>query len=136
MSLTTFLKGNAKTIGVIEYAPSDRFLDEEGKPAKFKIRAISGKLDAQLRAQSQIKDLKSGAIDFDTNKYMALLMTTCISEPDLRNVELQDSYEVKNEVDLLEVMFTAGEYQRLLMKVQEVNGFTETYQEKVKQAKN
>lgn len=136
MSLTTFLKGNAKTIGVIEYAPSDRFLDEEGKPAKFKIRAISGKLDAQLRAQAQIKDEKTGVMEFDTNKYMALLATTCISEPDLRNAELQDSYGVKNEVDLLEVMFTAGEYQRLLMKVQKVNGFTETYQDKVKEAKN
>lgn len=136
MSLKSFLKGNAKTIGVVDYVPSDRFLDEEGNLAKFKIRAISGKLDAQLKAQSQTKDLKNGTIDFDTNKYMALLMTTCISEPDLRNAELQDSYGVKNEVDLLEVMFTAGEYQRLLVKVQEINGFTETYQDKVKEAKN
>lgn len=136
MSLTTFLKGNAKTIGVVEYAPSDRFLDEEGKPAKFKIRAISGKLDAQLRAQSQLKDRKTGTMTFDSNKYMTLLVTTCVSEPDLRNAELQDSYEVKNEVDLLEVMFTAGEYQRLIDQVQRINGFYETYQEKVEQAKN
>lgn len=136
MSLTSFLKGNAKTIGVVEYAPSDRFLDEKGEPAKFKIRAISGKLDAQLKAQSQIKDLTKGTVDFDTNKYMALLISTCISEPDLRNAELQDSYGVKNAEDLLEIMFAAGEYQRLLAKVQEVNGFTATYQDKVKEAKN
>lgn len=136
MSLQSFLKGNAKTIGVVEYAPSDRFLDEEGKPANFKIRAISGKLDAQLRAQSQLKDKNTGMITFDSNKYMALLVTTCVSEPDLRNAELQDSYEVKNEVDLLEVMFTAGEYQRLIDKIQRVNGFYETYQDKVKEAKN
>lgn len=136
MSLTSFLKGNAKTIGVVEYAPSDRFFNENGELAKFKIRAISGKLDAQLRAQSQIKDMKTGVVTFDSNKYMALLVTTCVSEPDLKNAELQDSYNVKNEIDLLEAMFTAGEYQRLIDKVQKVNGFYETYQEKVEQAKN
>lgn len=136
MSLKAFLKGNTKNIGVVEYVVSDRFIDEEtGELEKFKIRAITGQLDSQLRATCYITE-KDGTQKFDSDKYLALLVSTCVTYPDFKNAELQDSYGVKSEIELMKVMLTSGEYTKLLMKVQEVNGFKETYQDKVQEAKN
>lgn len=135
MSLKAFLKGNTKSIGTVEYAVSDRFVNEEtGELEKFKIRAINAQLDSQLRANCTT--FKDGAEKFDSNRYLALLVTTCVTYPDFKNAELQDSYGVKNEVELIKQMLTSGEFIKLMNKVQEVNGFRETYQDKVEEAKN
>ena len=135
MSLKAFLKGNTKNIGTVEYAVSDRFInDETGELEKFKIRAINAQLDSQLRANCTT--FKDGAEKFDSNRYLTLLVTTCVTYPDFKNAELQDSYGVKNEVELIKQMLTSGEFVKLMNKVQEVNGFRETYQDKVEEAKN
>lgn len=135
MSLKAFLKGNTKNIGTFEYAVSDRFVNEEtGELEKFKIRAINAQLDSQLRANCTT--VKDGVEKFDSNRYLALLVTTCVTYPDFKNAELQDSYGVKNEVELIKQMLTSGEFVKLMNKVQEVNGFRETYQDKVEEAKN
>ena len=135
MGLKAFLKGNTKNIGTVEYAVSDRFVNEEtGELEKFKIRAINAKLDSQLRANCTIS--KDGVEKFDSNRYLALLVTTCVTYPDFKNAELQDSYGVKDETELVKQMLTSGEFAKLMNKVQEVNGFKETYQDKVEEAKN
>ena len=135
MSLKAFLKGNTKNIGTVEYAVSDRFInDETGELEKFKIRAINAKLDSQLRASCTT--IKDGIEKFDSNRYLGLLVTTCVTYPDFKNAELQDSYGVKDETELVKQMLTSGEFAKLMNKVQEVNGFRETYQDKVEEAKN
>ena len=128
MGLKAFLKGNTKNIGTVEYAVSDRFVNEEtGELEKFKIRAINAKLDSQIRASCTT--IKDGIEKFDSNRYLALLVITCVTYPDFKNAELQDSYGVKQ-------MLSSGEFTKLTNKVQEVNGFRETYQDKVEEAKN
>ena len=67
---------------------------------------------------------------------MELLATECIVYPDLRNAELQNSYQVMGAGALLKKMLKPGELQDLYVKIQEVNGFDETFEEKVDRAKN
>ena len=57
--------------------------------------------------------------------------------PDLDDAELQDSYGVKNPEDLLmEMVDDPGEYNALLEFIQQLNGFSESLQDKVDEAKN
>ena len=73
----------------------------------------------------------------DTSKYLAKMICACIVEPNLYDKELQDSYGVMTPEDLLaEMVDDPGEYNNLAAFIQEYNGFTETIEEKVEQAKN
>lgn len=52
------------------------------------------------------------------------------------DAELQNSYGVMGADALLKVMLTPGEYADYLTKIQEVNGFDISFDEKVDEAKN
>ncbi len=134
MSLNAFLKENAEVVGVVEYAPSKRFKNENGELAIFKIRAITGKKDSELRKDCYIRT--DNKLDFNSEKYISKLVETCVVEPNLNSEELLTSYGVMNSEELLSIMLTAGESQRLVQKVQEVNGFNEKYTDKIEKAKN
>ena len=65
-----------------------------------------------------------------------MLAVQCVKYPDLNNAELQNSYGVMGAVTFLKTMLKPGEYQDLLKKVQEINGFDVGQDELVEQAKN
>ena len=54
----------------------------------------------------------------------------------MNDAELQNSYGVMGADALLKKMLKPGEYAAYLEKVQEINGFNETFDEKVEEAKN
>ena len=60
----------------------------------------------------------------------------CVVYPDLTDAELQNSYGVMGDDNLLKKMLKSGEYAALLNKVQEINGFDITTQDLVDEAKN
>lgn len=65
------------------------------------------------------------------------MITRCVVEPDLQNIELQDSYGVNNPEALLMAMVDLpGEYANLQAFVSELCGFDVTMEEKVEEAKN
>ena len=71
-----------------------------------------------------------------TAEYIAKVIAASVVKPDLYNAELQDSYGVKNPVELLYALVDdPGEYGRLAAFVQQLQGF-ETIEEKAEQAKN
>ena len=73
----------------------------------------------------------------NVSKYMARLIVASVVEPDLNNKELQDSYGVMGAEDLIKEMIdNAGEYNAFAEFIQKYNGFTETIQEEVNEAKN
>jgi hypothetical protein len=59
-----------------------------------------------------------------------------VAYPNLNDAELQNSYGVMGAEALLEAMLTAGEYITLSGKVAEINGFNESVEELVEEAKN
>ena len=64
------------------------------------------------------------------------MATRCVVFPNLNDKDLQDSYGVMGAEKLLKEMLKPGEYQDLIKKIQEVNGFNVSMDELVEEAKN
>lgn len=140
MSLNAFLAQNVERPDAVEYIASKRF-KENGKPVPWKLRPVTSEVDERLRRsctrQVEVPG-KRGRFtkDTDFDKYLGKLAVECISYPDLNSQELQDSYKVMGADALLKVMLMPGEYQDLLSKIQEINGYEADMDELVDEAKN
>lgn len=125
---------------IVEYVASTRFKDEQGNPIPWKLRTLTAKENDEIRKQCykqiQVPGKRSQfKQEFDTVKYLELLAEKCIVEPNLNAVELQDYYHVMSAVDLLkEHLLKPAEYDDLVTKLQEINGYT--LQEAVDEVKN
>lgn len=139
MGLTEFLAQNKRSTKVVDYVVSDEILGEDGKPAVWKLKAIPAKEDRALRDScTKIIKNKNGqpmSQSFNQNEYFSRLVAKCVVEPDLNNVELQNAYGVMTDFELLEALLEAGEFARLLNKVQDINNYS-PMNEKVEEAKN
>ena len=73
--------------------------------------------------------------EFDTVKYLELLADKCVVYPDLHNVKLQDYYNEMDSIKLLKKhLLNPGEYDDLMQKIQEINGYS--LDDAVEEAKN
>lgn len=124
-TLRAFLQQKTESL---RFAVSQRFTDDNGSPQAWVIEAITAEQDELIR--------KSCKQPLNPEEYKAKLCTACVKYPDLQNSELQDSYGVMGEENLLKAMLLAGEYMNLVAKVQEVCGFTKRREELECEAKN
>ncbi len=136
MSLESFMiKEEAQEV---EYVASKRFINKETKkPEVWKLKSITADENDALRKEcyKQIQVGKRVRTDFDTVKYLGLLADKCIVYPDLHDVKLQDFYHEMDSTKLLKKhLLTPGEYDDLLQKIQEINGYD--LEEAVEEAKN
>ena len=156
--LSYFLAGNAVKEEVTKFAVSERFLkpvvDDSGnpvidtetnqpktEPAEWELAPITSK-QAKVIKKSCTKRVPSPANknivipETDYDAYLCKLVVACVQYPDLNNADLQDSYKVVGAENLIQTMLKDGEYQDLVNKVQEINGFDIGLQDKVNEAKN
>lgn len=125
---------------IVEYEVSNRFVDKEtGKTIPWKIKVMTAEENQNIRKDCYIKTQVPGkrgqfTRDFDSDKYLALVAEQCIIEPDLQSVKLQDFYKVKSVRELLGKMLRPGEYDNLMQRIQEINGYS--LEDKVEEAKN
>lgn len=140
-NLSYFLAGNAIKEDIVDFEVSKRFVDGKGKPVKWKLAPITSKEsnDIKKRCTKRMpspvnKNIVVPEVDFDL--YLCRLVIACVKYPSLDSAELQDSYHVVGAENLIQTMLKDGEYQDLLKKVQEINGFDVGLQEKVEEAKN
>ncbi len=139
-NLSAFFAENAIQEEGQKYVASKRFV-ENGKPVEWELKAISSELDSKLRKDYTIKEAVPNKRNqfmqvLDANGYSAALAVATTVYPDLQNSKLQDNYGVMGAEELLKKMLKAGEYQNYLSKVQEINGFNESMDELVEEAKN
>ncbi|NLI90199.1 MAG: phage portal protein [Epulopiscium sp.] len=125
--LSAFLSQNAIQTENEEHIISKRFIDKSGSPIPWEIRAIDEDFNETIRKSciKRERDKKTRSIieTTDTEMYLAKLMVECVVFPNLKDVELQESYGVLGAEALVKKMLTAGEYSELLECVQKVNGF-------------
>ena len=125
---------------VEEVIVSKRFVDDDGKPVPFKVRAISQEINSLLMAKHTKKKKQDGQIfnELDNTKYMAALVVACTVEPDFKNAELCAYYKTANPEDVPLRMLSTGEFARLSRKIREVNGMMdeEELEEAEEEAKN
>lgn len=141
MSLTAFLAENAEKIANVKCVVSERFKDAEGKPVPWEIKAITSAEDEGLRKACTKRVQAPGKKyqyqrETDYDMYLGKLAAACTVFPNLKDAELQNSYHVMGEEELLKKMLTAGEYAEYLVKVQKVCGFDQDFEDLVDEAKN
>ena len=139
-SLQGFLKEKAKIVTEVEYIASKRFTDEEGNPLVWHIRVLSNKELEKLRAQFTKKvyqpGSRTGENKFNDKAFLDEMMVRCITFPTLDDIELQNSWGVSSELDLVKAMLNGGELYDLGMAIQEAHGFETGFDDKVKEVKN
>ena len=129
MSLSSFLKENVKEgQRKKEVIVSDRFSEP------ITIKLLSPKEIA--RCQDAAVSIKAKKPFFDTRAYNMELVKISIIEPDLKSAELQDSYGVMDEEDLIDKMFTGAEFTRISTEINDFNSLDEDINEKIEEAKN
>lgn len=139
-----FMKAN-KTVKENEMHPVTKSLcDENGQPLEWEFRHITSKENEAIRdgcMEDVLVKSKTGKTHMyrpklDFSKYIRRLIVASVVSPDLFDEELQDSYGVKKEEDLLMAMVDdPGEYSDLSAYVQEFQGF-KVFEEEVNEAKN
>jgi len=140
-NLSYFLAANVIKEDVVKYIASKRFIDENKNPVEWELGCITSAEDQEIRKSCTRKVQVPGKKNMympetDYDAYLAKLAVKCVKYPTLNNAELQNSYGVMGEVALLQAMLKSGEYQDLLKKVQEINGFDTGMDELVEEAKN
>lgn len=124
-----FYKENKLPESTESYIASDKFIDKDGRPIPWTIRAISADEDQALKEKftSRTTDKRTGmrSESFDQNSYVIGLAVRGVVEPDLTDRGLQKSYDCKNSFYLIQKMLSAGELQRLALKVIELSGLDE-----------
>ena len=141
--LSVFLKENKKIRSNFKVAATKSILDEEGNPVEFEFRPLTTKQNDALRDACTTEVPVPGKkgqykTAFDRSKYMAKVIAETCVYPNLRSVELQDSYGVKTPEALIqELVDDPGEYNALFEAVALNNGFDEEKENnKVDQVKN
>lgn len=140
-NLTAFLSQNAIKIENEKHVVSKRFLDENKEPMKWEIQSVTSQEDEILRKSCTKRLPIPGKKNQFTNetdftKYVGLLAVKCTVYPNLNDAQLQDSYGVMGADELLKTMLLPGEYADYLSLVQKINGFEQSFEEKVEEAKN
>lgn len=141
MSISAFLAQNALPIDNVKHIVSKRFLDENGQPMEWEIKAIDSAEDEAIRKSCTKRMPVPGkrnqyTNETDSNLYVGKLAVACTVFPNLNDKELQDSYGVMGADALLKKMLTPGEYADYLNKIQEICGFDVDFRDKVDEVKN
>lgn len=137
-----FMKENKVVKQNEKYAPTTSLTDENGKPMEWEFKPVSAKENEILKEACTIDVQVTGKPNLfrpklKTSEYLAKMIVASTVFPDLYDAQLQDSYSVKTPEDLLFAMVdSAGEYQELTTWMQNYQGFTKGFEEKVEEAKN
>lgn len=138
MSIQAFLTPNTEITKKVII--SDRFKDADGKAVPFVIRSLSQEENEQLRKLSSVPVVKNGVkVDekMDALKYGRELILACVKEPNFRDKELCDYYKTMDPLEVPGKMLKAGEYNKLVSAINDINGFKNNeYEELAEEAKN
>ena len=141
-NLSAFLKKNKKYKDNVKYRATKSLCDENGEALEWEIKALTTdeyeKIREAYTREVQVTG-KPGIYrqKFDSSGFLSKLICASVVEPDLHSIELLDSYGVMSPEDLIKQMVdNPGEYNEFAEFVQNFNGFDETLQDKVDEAKN
>lgn len=141
-SLSLFLKKNKITKENVRFAATKSLCDENGSPLEWEIKPLTTRESDEIRDACTVEVPIAGKPNqyrqkVQASKFGAKMLAASVVYPDLLNTQLQDSYGVCTPEDLIrEMVDDPGEYNELLAFVQELNGFNNTMDDKVEEAKN
>lgn len=118
-----------------EVVISKRFLDEDGKPAKFKIRSVTqDEADALLKQSTRTVKKRDGSMEqtVDDQNFNRRLIVAATVIPDFRAKELCDAYGVLDPLLVPGKMLFSGEFSNLLREILDLSGLTDSVEDEAK----
>lgn len=124
--------------GTAEAVVSRRFLDEEGRPVPFKIRALTQEENDALVKRSMRKVKVNGrwTEELDSLAYGRRTVVAATVEPDFSSEELCRAYNTMDPLEVPGRMLLAGEYKLLSEEILRLSGFRDEAEDVAEQAKN
>ena len=136
-NFSKFMKSNKIKKENVFFAPTKSLTDENGEPLLWEFKHLTSRTVDLIRDECFTISPTDKKAKFNSSKFNRMMIAESTVNPDLDDAELQDSYGVKNPEDLLmEMVDDPGEYNALLEFIQQLNGFSESLQDKVDEAKN
>lgn len=122
----------------IELVVSDRFKDADGKPLKWVFRLLNIEEINKIQEEAVSIEREEGKIATKANIVQMKLDTILrtLIYPDLKNIELQESYGAKSEASLLNKMLEGREIEQLGSKLIREQGLIEGFDDLLEEAKN
>ena len=111
MGQECFYRENRKDRGEKEVLLTER-LTADGGQMLFRIRPMSQRENEEIWKRSGEEE----------RRYESMVLAESVVFPDLKDVNLQNSYGVAGAERLLGKLLLAGEYDRLRQAVEEING--------------
>jgi len=117
-----------------EVIVSKRFLSEDGKPAPFKIRALTQEENAQISKQCMklVKGGSRGEKELDPVAYMNRLVVAATVEPDFSSEAMCKAYGTLDPTEVPGKMLLAGEYKQLTDAIMGLSRFNDDLEDAVK----
>lgn len=118
-----------------EIVISRRFLDEDGSPAKFKIRSITqDEADALLKQSTRTVKKRDGSLErtVDDQDFNRRLIVAATLVPDFRSTELCDAYGVMDPLMVPGKMLFSGEFSHLLREILDLSGLGGSVEDEAK----
>ena len=118
-----------------EVVISKRFLDEDGNPAKFKIRSVTqDEADALLKQSTRTVKKRDGSMEqtVDDQNFNRRLIVAATVMPDFRAKELCDAYGVLDPLLVPGKMLFSGEFSNLLREILDLSGLNDSVEDEAK----
>ena len=117
-----------------EIVISNRFKNEDGAPAAFRIRAITqAKNDELICLSTRRSDVKGKTVEtLDKVEYGRRLVVAATVWPDFRKEELCEAYGTMDPLEVPGKMLLTGEYDRLSRAILELSGLGDDLEEGAK----
>lgn len=117
-----------------EVVISRRFLDEDGTPVPFKIRALTQEQNDALTARCRRVQTVAGRRQeyLDTAQLNRELVVAATVEPDFASTEVCEAYGTRIPTQVPGKMLLAGEYDALLKAILDLSGFDTGAEEEAK----
>lgn len=113
---------------------SKRFQSEDGKPALFRIRALTQEENARISRQSMrlVKGGKRGEKELDNDLYANRIIVAATVDPDFSNEALCKAYGTMDPIEVPGKMLYAGEYKRLMDAIMDLSHFGDELEDEAK----
>ena len=118
-----------------EIVISRRFLDEDGSPAKFKIRSITqDEADALLKQSTRTVKKRDGSLErtVDDQDFNRRLIVAATLVPDFKSTELCGAYGVMDPLMVPGKMLFSGEFSNLLREILDLSGLGGSVEDEAK----
>ncbi|OES45807.1 phage tail assembly chaperone [Domibacillus iocasae] len=138
--MSFFLAGKEKPVTEENVVVSRRYVDAEGKVIPFVMKPITTERIEEIEADCYTpvyEGSKKVGEEFDRPRWIARMGIESTVYPNFRDKDLLKSFGAQDPVEVLKKMLSVGgEYAEFMKAAQRINGYMDTFEDLVSEAKN